>query len=342
MRKIFGYKFLFAAALVASLASCSDDDDKTLSTRVEKPVITTGLSATTVSEGDTITVTLTSDKAISDPMEFKFEVLAGSTGGFRDLSSAEGIEIEVGAGFGALGYQIVMPAYTTSYTFTIVPIVDLEAEGAETFNIRFYGDGNAKGKVAEGSEFFTLTVNNTVTDDFIANFDWSQTNADYYGTLVAGEYAGDDDATHAYCDFDFDLELYTWPGLDYQAVSYTDCPESLTLLGTDPDGEYLLVPSFYTADGPTPPKSGEINFKAFVEMGRPGAFKTVYNLDNVWSYTVGGIEEGNPDGAIPIVLIEKVGTTYTVRDFNTNEVLGSGRGASLKQQIIAKIKARKH
>lgn len=342
MRKIFGYKFLFAAALLASLASCSDDDDKTLSTRVVKPVITTALSATTVSEGEDITITLTADKAISHPMEFKFEVLPGSTGGFRDLSSAEGTETTVTAGFGVLGFQVTMPAYTTSYTFTITPTVDLEVEGAETFNIRFYGDGNSNGIVAEGSEFFSFTVNNTVSDDFIANFDWSETAADYFGTLNPGTYVGEDGEDHEFCDFDFDLELYTYPALDYFATSYTDCPESVTIAGDDPDGQYLLVPSFYTIAGAEVPQSGEIDFKAFVEMGRPGAFKTVYNLDGVWSYTEGGVEEGFANGQYPIVFIEKAGTTYTVRDFATDEVLGTGRGiADLKQRLAAKIRARK-
>lgn len=337
MKKIFNYKFLFVAALVASFASCSDDDDATLGTRLDKPVITAAVSSTTVNEGDVVTVTLTSSKAINNPMEFKLDVLSTSTGSFRDLSSEEGTEIEVGTGFGQLGYSFTMPAYTTTYTFTFTAPVDLEAEGAETFNFRFYADGNSNGNVAEASEFFTVTVNNTVSDDFWARLDWSETTADTFGTLHGGTYEDEDGEQSEFCGFDFDMEIYD-AGLNLVASSYTDCPELAVLTADAPDGDYIVAPSFYTNEGPTAPASGEISFNAFVEIGRPGAFKATIDMDGEWSYTAGGLADGNDAAIIPVAIVTKAGTTYTATTMD-GELLGTGRMASLVQKLAAKRKA---
>ncbi|NUY81850.1 hypothetical protein HUK80_13160 [Flavobacterium sp. MAH-1] len=338
MKKIFRYKFLFVAALAASFASCSDDDDATLSTRLEKPVVTATVSSTTVNEGDVITVTLTSDKAINNSMEFKLDVLNTSTGGFRDLATEDGTETEVGTGFGQLGFYFTMPAYTTTYSFTFVAPVDLEAEGAETFNFRLYPDGNSNGNIAETSEFFTVTVNNTVIDDFWARLDWSQTSADTYGTLHGGTYdvtASEQDGE--FCEFDFDMEIYD-AGLNLVASSYTECPELAVLPADAPDGDYIIAPSFYTNEGPGAPEGGEILFKAFVDMGRPGAFKATINMDGEWTYTAGGLADGNDAAIIPVAIVTKAGTTYTATTMD-GELLGTGRMANLVQQLAAKRKA---
>lgn len=335
MKKI--YRFLFAAALVSSFASCSDDDDTTLSTRVEKPVVTVAVSSTTVNEGDAITITLTSSKAINTSMEFKLDVLNTSTGSFRDLTSEDAIETNVDNGFGQLGYYVTMPAYTTTYSFTITPEVDLEVEGSETFNFRFYGDGNSNGMVTEASEFFTVTVNNTVSNDFVAKLDWSSTTTDAYGTLVPGTYADAEGEEHEFCDFDFDMEIYD-AGLNIVSSSYTDCPEVAVLPADAPDGDYIVVPSFYTNEGPTAPEGGDMLFKADVTIGKPGAFKSVINMDGEWSYAAGGLADGNDAAIIPVAIVTKTGTTYTATTMD-GELLGTGRMASLVQKLAAKRKA---
>lgn len=353
MKKIFRYKFLLAAAAFGALYSCSDDDDATASTRLVKPVVTVALSSTSVSEGEAITVTLTADKPINDDMEFKLDLLSSSTGSFRDFTSS-GEESTITTGAGTIGYIVRIPAYTTSYTFTITPQMDMLPEGAETLDFRFYGELNSKGIVASSSEFFTVQVANGVSNDFTAVLDWSRNSFDAFGSPVEGEYLDDDGDPHLYCDFDFDLEIYDAGfnliddngdgGTDDAdaTIDWNGCPATATIPADLPDGDYYIVPSFYTNATGAAPAGGDMTFQITLNMGKPGVFAHTEDLTGAWTYAVGGYEEGNPDAYLPIAIVTKVGTTYTLADANDPTIIwGTGRMADIKKafkQKAAKLK----
>lgn len=352
MKKVFKYKFLLAAVAFGALYSCNNEDDVTENARLVKPIVTVAVSSTTVSEGEDITVTLTSDKPINDDMEFKLELLPTSTGTFRDYVSS-GEETTITTGAGTIGHIVRLPAYTTSYTFTITPEVDLNAEGAETLDFRFYSELNSKGIVAEGSENFSVTVNNTILDDFWAVLDWSRNGFDTFGSPVDGVFIGDDGDEHLYCDFDFDLEIYDAGfnliddnedgGTDDadSTIDWNGCPAFAVIPSTLPDGDYYIVPSFFTNSTGAVPAGGNMIFEISLNMGRPGVFSHNEDLTGAWNYVDGGYEEGNPNAYLPVAVVTKVGNTYTVADANDPSIVwGTGRMADLKKAFKQKMKVK--
>lgn len=319
------YKFMFATALVTSLVACSEDEDVTKE-RVVKPVVTASQTSFSVTEGETVTINLTTDTRYFRSMDYKLE-LVGGTGSFRDYTST-GTETVIDDGWGIIGHKISFPAYAETASFDVTPIFDLLPEGAETLVFRLYPMGNSNGLIDSASETITINVANATSDDVITTVDWSQNKYDTFGTLVEGSYLDAEDESHAFCDYDFDLEIFDLnSGFDYFATSYSLCPETATISGTEADNTFLIVPSFWTSAGPTAPAE-DFTFKVKVTVAKPGVWVSEVDYNNTWNTAVGGSVQGNPDAYVPVGLLTKTGTTYTYEDLDGN-VLASGRGASL-------------
>lgn len=332
MKKILRYKFVFVAALMGVFASCNDDEDVTNDTRSVKPVVTLDQTNFTVTEGEAITITMTADKPLNDAMDFKLE-LVGGDGTFREFTTS-GSETDINVGAGIIGHTVSMPAYATTHTFTITPLVDFDVEATETFQIAFTSAVNMKGAVAPGSEMITLTVANAVSDDFVVRMEWQTEHADAFGTLHADTYTGVDGVEHETCAFDFDLELYD-ADFNLLDASYSDCPEQITIPASAPDGDYIIVPSFWTnaSAAGSVPASGEIVYPVTITMAKPGVFVHTVDMTGQFLYSDGGSVQGNPDAYIPVAMVNKTGTTYTVTDYNTGAVLAQGRMASLMTML---------
>ena len=327
MKKIKLLNFAFFA-LLGALVSCNDDEDAT-EQRTVKPVITAGVVDFTVNEGETVTINLTTDKAYQEDMDLKLE-LVGGTGSFRDYVTS-GDETIIDDGYGVIGHKITFPAYTTSMSFDITPLFDLDAEDTEVFEFRLYGMGNSNGIVAASSEMITVTVNNSTSDNVEIYVDWSQEYYDDFGTLQTPEYLGTDDETHAFCDMDFDLEVYDNGGavlLD----SYTSCPEHITIDASYPDMAYFIVPSLWELSGT---ESAEyMDFDVKVTVAKPGIWKDEIHMFN-WNTADGGAVEGNPDAYVLSHVLVKSGTTYDL--YNADfDLVASGRGANVINSIPKK------
>lgn len=326
------YKLMFAAALVGSLASCSEDDNETTGARVEKPVVTAAATTFSVTEGETVTINLSTDTPYFRAMGFKLE-LVGGTGSFRDYTCT-GTETTLDDGWGVIGHKISFPAYATTASFDITPIFDLLPEGTETLVFRMYPMGNSNGLVDAASETITVNVANAVSDDVVCIVDWTRNSYDAHGSLVEGSYEDSDGDAHSFCDFDFDLEIYD-ENFDYYATSYSDCPEQASVLGVDPDGTYYFVPSFWTNAGAIEPATN-INFKVKVTIAKAGVWVHEMNLDDVWNSTDGGYDEtGDPEAYQFAGILTKTGTTYLLEDLDGN-TLASGRQASLRSRLPLK------
>lgn len=328
MKKIKLLNFAFFA-LLGALVSCNDDEDATQERGV-KPVITAGIVDFSVTEGETVTVNLTSDMAYNKQMDLKLE-LVGGTGSFRDYVTS-GDETILDDGYGVIGHKITFPAYSTSASFDITPLLDFEVEGTETFEFRLYGMGNANGIVAGSSEMITVTVANGTSDDVEIVVDWSQTYTDSFGSLHPGEYLGDDDLMHEYCDYDFDLEVYDG-AFGYFDTSYSSCPEQVTIPGSAPDDTYYIVPSLWELTGTTPAE--DMTFDVKVTVAKPGVWKNEIHMFN-WNTVDGGAQEGNPDAYVLSHVLIKTGTTYELYDENF-DLVASGRGANVINRIPKKI-----
>jgi len=323
MKKIKLYNLALLFALGGVFTSCNDDDDATKERSV-KPVISVVQNNFTVTEGEIVTINLTTDMPFKEAMGLKLE-LVGGTGSFKDYVCS-GDETTLDDGFGVIGHKLSFPAYSTSASFDITPVLDYLIEGTETLEFRLYGMGNSAGIVAD--ETITITVNNGTSDDVHVVVDWSQSFTNSHGNVEPGEYLGADGNGHEYCDYDFDLEIFDG-SFNYFDVSYESCPEMVIIPSSAPDDFYFIVPSFWTNAGTAAPAS-RINFKVKVTVAKPGVWVNEMNIDDVWNSVQGGEVQGFPDAYILSHVLIKTGTTYVLEDENGNE-LASGRNSRVNR-----------
>jgi hypothetical protein len=322
-------KAFFASILVSLFfSSCNEIENDTTDLRSVKPVVTANQTNFTLMEGESGTVTLTTDTPLNQDMTFKLE-LVGGTGSYIDYTCS-GTETSDGDGFGPIGHIVTVPAYASTGTFDITPLFDLLPEGTETLQFRLYSDSYSRGLVAAGSDMINVSITNKTSSDFVAVVDWTQSYTDSFGAIHEGEYLGADDLMHSYCDLDFDLEIYDEFLTSTIDESYSSCPEAVTLDGaTTPDGTYVIVPSLWTTTGNAVPKS-DFFFKVKVTMAKPGVWIKELNVDNNWKFSAGGAQQSNPNAYLPVAKLIKTGTTYVLKDYVSGDVLASGKFADFK------------
>ena len=305
------YKILLGSFLIGTFASCEYDRQDFSS--VVKPVVTAETNNVTVTEGESAVFTLNVDTPNRFELDYKLE-LVGGTGSFDDFT-APGRELTVDDGLGSLPATLIsVPANAASYDIVIPITDDIWAEGTETLIFRLTNSGNGVGLVADNSRRLTVNVTNNETTDFAWVLDWDQI------------YVGTDGEEHHACDFDLDLELYD-AGFGLLATSYSSCPESIRFSAGDlPDGDYWLIPSFWTVASGVPPAS-DFQIPAMMTVAKAGVWDETIDLTEVWDTATGGNQEGNPDAYLVKYILTITGDTYTVTDNDTGAVIGMGRSA---------------
>ena len=161
-------------------------------------------------------------------------------------------------------------------------------------------------------------------------------------------------------EFDFDLEIYD-AGFNAVLSSYSSSPEEIEFLAAYPDGTYYIVPSFWSL--PIPYTAAEIaagadplrklpmlpiTFDVKLTVAKPGVFVKEFDLSSLWNSTVGGADNGNPDGYNVTANFTKTTVDgvamYELRaaDVLDGPILVSGRMADLKAMLQSKsnIKAK--
>ncbi|WAC03589.1 hypothetical protein N7U66_09015 [Lacinutrix neustonica] len=235
------YKYTCVALLALCIISCQNDDSIP---RRGKPTITIANKAVTVTAGETATFDLNVEYAVSNPINIRIDVLdtAGNpiivalptdgdatTGeGFYDLVALEDIIVPYNTWFesgyfgygyqGGSGYIANFPAERTTLQINIETIQDLIPNNTKVVKLRLTSTSLLEAKI---DEIVTINIENYVSDELITRLNW------------AGDYleSGEDP-----CDIDFglDLDLELIYGGSYIQTSYSDCPEQLTILGSDP------------------------------------------------------------------------------------------------------------
>ncbi|RXR20459.1 hypothetical protein EQG63_00580 [Flavobacterium amnicola] len=319
--------FIAAFALLGILSSCDKEEDITADGTI-KPVVSADATSFSVTEGDVITVTLTTNTPYKTKMDFKLQQVSGSAN--RQDYASSGTETVVDDGWGLIGDKIVLPAYATSTTFQISTKFDVFKEGSETAVFALLSAGNGVGLVDEGSQKITVTIANKTSNDFYTELDFSASAPNAHGNIEGGTFmdAAATPVSHAWCDIDLDLEVYD-SGFNIVDDSYTSCPESIILPSTLPDDTYYIVPSFYSMNGISTPSA--IKIPAILTSGKMGVFSETLDMSEVWNTKLTA-----PDYQI-VRELEKVGNTWTLKDYNTGDIIASGRVRSL----IDVIKARK-
>jgi hypothetical protein len=329
MKKIYRNKFLLSVLLASSVLVSCDQDNPTENERVSKPVIEVDQTEFSVTEGDEITINLSTVQPINNTMEFKVELIGG-TGSFRDYTTS-GDETVEDDGMGVIGHRFSFPAYATDYSFTITPELDMFVEGAETLKLRVYSMGNSNGAL---DKIININVADYVSNDIAIELNWSKTRPDRFGTLVDGTYldaAGDE---HPFTDYDFDFYVFdaAFNEVTGFAAATGNAPEKAVLLDADlVDGDYYIIPDLY--DSGTDP-AVRFKFDINLKVAKYGVWyhsmPLTYFSDNAVS-APSGLNGGETLAAI----LTKSGTTYTLSDFNTGDVLASGKAAQLRERIRA-------
>lgn len=303
-----------------TFTSCNEDDYDFADTSGQKAKITASTTTYTGTEGDTIMLEFSVDKAINQVMDFQFAVQENSTGDMSDLIVGDGV---IPGDFGNPNTSFVYNVAPFSETFS-VPVVltrDLSVgEGAETILLNVSPTGRRTGITKDGGIDIEIVINDEINNEFVVILDWNQ------------EYLGTDGVTYSFCDFDLDLEIYdTSAAENIVADSYASCPESISILSGDlPDGDYKIKASYYTSAGTVMPASAE-SIPVVVTFAKRGVFNEVVDLTGIWTDFEAGLDP-NADGVIDnpeyyetVANLNITGTTYTVTNPTNGEVIFQGR-----------------
>lgn len=333
MKKMNINKLVILASLLSVFVSCGNDDDLDDVRTGGKSVVTIDQTSVSVTEGDDITFTLTIDKPSNRDIDYKIE-LVGGTGSFRDYtSSGEETTIgEGGYGQGTIGHKLVFPAYATTATFTITPTKDLLVEDNETLEIWLRSSGNGLGLVDEASSKITINVADYVSNDIGLRLDWAQSTTDIHGTIQGGTYATSAGVDAGlFTDYDFDFYVFDSGFVDVtsSAAATGASPELAEILNADiPDGIYSVYVDLYDS-GPTPLSPFQHDLKLTISKY------------GVWTTTVQIPTSSNDVFSDFVVDIEKTGSTYTVKDYYTTDLIISGKNSNFTKKQLVKSKLRK-
>lgn len=317
--------FLALASLLIFSTSCEDDQEYNVTTNA--PVGTFSADKTSVVETDNpITpeyenlaiCNFTMDRPYKTNMSFKVELVASESTG-----TAEDFEFNLpasGIDNGPEGYLLKVDKNQTNKVFTFTAKFDNAADAVETFKFKITPIADFNGSVAPSSEYFTMTIGNSTSDNLDIIFDWGDGKS----------YVGVDEDDHNYNDFDFDLEIRNAADITVLS-SYSSAPEAIEFLSTYPNGTYTIVASFWDA-APAAEPMLPINFTPTVTVTKKGIFEKTFDLSGIWDSAVGGNEQGNPDAFVAVAYFTKTGSTFQLYDMNDN-LLVSGKSGAVKSAI---------
>ncbi|PWH83409.1 hypothetical protein DIS18_02315 [Algibacter marinivivus] len=303
MKKI---KYILNLAIVALLiVGCDaekasvDPADIGSTSRYPTPTFTLTGGNTTVNENNqtVFTYNIVLDKPISEAIDFSIV----QTGGNATLH--EDFEVENGT----------IAAYTTSTQVMVMILDDEEIEGTETAELTIESGPSLANKflVNPNTSFpsTTFTIQNSETDDFKVQLDWDAI------------YLDSDGDEHHLCDMDLDLEIYTADFSGIVATSYSSCPEGIRIpAGALADGNYWLVPSFWSTAGAVPPATN-IDIPAMITFAQVGVTDSTDDLTGVWDTDTGGDRQGNADAYLVRYVLNISGTSYTVTNVDSGAVV---------------------
>jgi hypothetical protein len=248
MRRHILYKIIGLALLIVSIVACetATQDVSPLGSTNDYVVATfaTNFTGSSVTEGDTIKYTITTDRMIDRSLTFSARVLDGSTGDEDDIEVIPG----------------VIEPYTTETTVTVVFNQDWDVESDETMELEFGVFGIADRYLLNQSvvnPVLDLTISNYVSDVVTSTFSWDKDIIVI--DIVTKEVLLDNGVIHEYQDtieietttdyeIDFDIGLSDVTGFDINDVWSSDIwngaftgdhPEEMDISDL-PDGEYVL------------------------------------------------------------------------------------------------------
>jgi hypothetical protein len=315
MNKILksGISLLFFAPL---FLSCETVEDVVLP-RNEKSAVDISTTTVTVTEGESATITITTDTPISKPMQFKLYQTSGNAEAGVDYDFAA----NSAADFGPIGGRIVIPAHESTGSVEIMGLNDFAVDGkSATFELRSM---EAMEGVVGSSKEVSVTIADFQGDDLAIELTWA---------------TSDEDAYHADSQ---DLDFFIRGSAGYVggfAAATGSFPENNTVFGSWPDGTYYIDVDYWVPEDISfPGEPALFTIEHILTIGKIGVYSTViknnYTDDDAttseylqWS-AYGAF--GGDGYKAAVATIEKVGTTYTIKDMN-GVTVASGKAGALK------------
>lgn len=311
------YNFIKSLVLITGLSfvACTNVEDDTSFSSVNKPTLSVVDTDLTVMEGDDIVLNFTSDFQISMASDIKVDLLFNDTADANDVMiDLETATLEIEA-WGPNGYKFSYPGFTDTYSLTIgSATLDALADGGDHFQIKISSMGNMYTKVDDNTQIIDVTIT-TVPDILVMELDWA------YG-YVDG--AGDE------VDLDFDIEVYDG-GFGFYDYSYDYHPERVIFDNSTPDDTYYVLAELWSTNGAvasTDPIPSTMTFNK-------DSWSESVDLTSYFNTADGGLGDGNGSAYVMFV-VTKTGNYYEVEDDMGNPI-ASGRLADIAN-IIGKGK----
>jgi hypothetical protein len=316
-----------------TLVSCNEDDDTTGS-NLDKPVVSiSSVTNITLEEGESTTVTFTSNEISNQAMNFNLYPVTATANLEEDYS----VGVPTAADWGPIGYRVDFPAFATELTLDVTTIQDLLPEDTEIVSFELRPTQNRIGVVNPSASKLDLTITNYVTTtpnqaEFI--FEWEK---DIFVEVAGGFFP-------ACPNTDFDVYLVDanlWdinnPCVDYDgpcpgfynlgyAMATGNCPESMTFTAGDiPDGDYVFVMHHY--------ENGFLGFAnetlpVTATIAKPGLLYVQYTQTDEESYKVDQPGYTNVGGIDPLTYTEILKFSVNGDNFKVSTlddtVLGEG------------------
>lgn len=326
-------KIILSIGLVL-VSSCMSDEDSDF--QAAKPVVSnTGNTSFSLTEGDgnSMTVTLSVSQAIAQPILLSliptdmngdlkgsdYELVDNITDWatvFSNPNFFTGMTTEDVHTGGPEGKVVIIPPYTTSYTFEITATGDTETEAWESGALTLAAYASRMALVDNDAIQYDMDITNV--ESLVMDFSWDNGPVNLFGT------------DYEVCDYtDVDVYMATATGFDinnpwaneiglYDAAT-GDCPEQIVLTeGQLADGDYVLFTDLWTND--------------FAGYGATTSFamNATFTKGSVYSETVvqdpsqaynANTNAGAFNGVVAKLTI--AGDIFTVSDYN-DVVIASG------------------
>ncbi len=321
---------MLSALVLASFTSCDDDD--TEYTFTPKSLVTIdNVSESAITEGESVSVTLTVDKPFKETLDFKLEMISG--GNNADYNTGDPSDPDAATtpddGFGNQGYLIQVPAYASSYTFQINSILDLDVEGTETYTFRLTNTRNGQGLI-NGNNVISFDVENYTDDNMGLRLSWAKDETYTYlkenvilaidnDTGLEYTYTEDDETLSDTADLcgvvDFDVYV---AGANVSAFT-GDCPEYIITGGSNPtevlaDGSYDVIVDLWDFDLNFDDDESLIGGFAIpfeIEIAKTGQFHTSISYPSLYfSYSDTSSATGGGEKVVATVVV--TGGKYSV------------------------------
>lgn len=309
------------------MTSCEEDYINHKPANLKPIVSNTGATSFNLVEGETATIELAIDNPIARTGFVIFRPTSGNAV-LADYQIGNGSKIDYSDGTdtyhtgGPEGYIMEIPAYSETISVPIEAIFDIAPEADETVTFEMQPYYNRELLVENGGAVtYSLTISNATADDLDITMSWD------------GTYTDADGDSHDLCDIDFDMELYD-SSFSLIGTAYSGCPENFYIpAGALPDGDYYLLAEFYSMYGAT--FASSMNFPVHLSVTKVGQVQEVLDLSTLWNSNDGGLEEGNPNW-FKMYILNIDGTTYTLTDADSSEVVFQGRVANFLQNFKRK------